>query len=388
VEKQIDQNENALVSIEKSTKYSDIQAKEKNKCSIFNYLKEHPAAIIASFSSVVAIITFLSQFLTYIASKNALTYWGFDSTYASFDNNSLLYCTIAAIVYVIIMSFAATWFLKTSDVYIERKKCYLICTLFYKQLKRSFKNNEKQLKKLRLRAHINRKEIFEIEKSVRQTKQDIIELRKEIVKAKRKAHFFFLINVLPILTLTCVFAFILSFMTTPQRDLLKNMLVIFCTHVLTYYLMFSFQKGTQLGKKRLAKDISGQTIRDVIKENQCEHEYPLFSLFVKGDGISNSTFITQGLSIALTFIVLVFTFAFGLTNTEKSKKDFQIMDIDGATYAVVYYDNNTYYLEKASIDQDTLTVFTSEQRIITTSDISFSVQTFDEVVKVDKGEKK
>ena len=42
-------------------------------------------------------------------------------------------------------------------------------------------------------------------------------------------------------------------------------------------------------------------------------------------------------------------------------------------------------MEKAIIDGDGLEVYTNEQRIITASDISFSVKTFDEVVKKESG---
>lgn len=383
MEKQNDQVKTDLIVSETSVEESYIQFPNKDKYSIFNYLKKHPAAVIACFSSMVAVITFMSQFLVYIVSKNTLTYWNFDPTYASFDNDSLLYSAIAAIVYVIITSFATTWFLKTSDVYIERKRYYLIDTLFYKEHSRICNRQNQKLEKLKLIPNIDKDEVFEIEDSINKTRQRIKELKKETKHKKRKAHFFFLINVLPIFLLVCIFDFVLSFMIASKEHLLESMFVICVIHISTYYFMFGFEKRSQIKKNKLKKDIQSKNIDDVINKNQCEKEYPLFALFIKGDGVSNSAFITQAISIFLVLIFLVFAFALGSTNSQKAKTDIQIANIDGEQYAVVYYSDDTYYLEKVCIENRILTIFTNEQRILSTSDISFSVQRFEKVIKID-----
>ena len=111
-----------MIVVEQTSESNNTQNINKDNYSIFNYLKKHPAAVIACFSSMVAIITFMSQFLAYISSKNTLSYWNFDTSYASFNNNNLFYSAIASVVYLLILSFTAIWFLKTCDVYIERKK--------------------------------------------------------------------------------------------------------------------------------------------------------------------------------------------------------------------------------------------------------------------------
>ena len=74
-----------------------------------------------------------------------------------------------------------------------------------------------------------------------------------------------------------------------------------------------------------------------------------------------------------------------LGGTEGSKKTFQIVDIDNQQYVVVFHEEETYYLEKAIVDGDKLEVYTDDQRIITASDMSFCVKTFDEVVKKESG---
>ena len=123
---------------------------------------------------------------------------------------------------------------------------------------------------------------------------------------------------------------------------------------------------------------------EIMEKYRSENDYPLFALLIKGDGIRNSVLLSQLISVSLVFIIFVLSFILGTTNSEKARKDFQIANMDGEQYAVVYFADNTYYMEKAIIEDDTLTVFTREQRIINTSDISFSVQTFDQVIKTDR----
>ena len=284
------------------------------------------------------------------------------------------------------MPFATTWFLKTSEVYIERKKYYLIPMLFCKQQNRICKNQKKQLKKLRCSPYADQNEISRIEKSVQQTQRELKDIKRETRKERNNAHLFFWINVLPIMILACFLAFVLSFMTIPKGGVLISTLVVLFIHIVAYFFLFVCDSNEQIKRKKIKKDILNRNIRDILDENSFKKEYPLLALFIKGDGISNYMIITQIIITVLVFIFLIFTYGMGLNNTQQTKKEFQITNIDGIQYAIVYYSDNTYYLTKADIDEETLTIYTEEQRIISTSDISFSVQTFDKVMKVEETE--
>ena len=383
MEKTIDNKDTTIIPVAERTGSSDVPSLEKDKYSIFNYLKNHPASIIGCFSVGVAVITFFSQLLGYIASKNTLSYWNFNVMYASLGNKNLLYSAMTAMVYLIIISFTSNWFLKTSDIYIERKNCYLIRTLLCKYHKSLCKKYKRKVSKLKSNTNKAKKEIFELEKSIERLQQETKELKKELLKIKIKAHFFFLINILPIIFLTFVFSFTISIMLVPQEEILKSTIVFFCIHVIMDYLIFLLEKKTYINIKKIKKEIVTKDIEEVLAATKYENDYPLWALLKKGDRISNSVFISQVISIVLVFIIFIFSFALGSIHIEKTKKNFQITNIDGQQYAIVYYSDNTYYLEKINIEENILTIFTKDQRIINTSDISFFIQTFDEVIKID-----
>ena len=362
------------------------EKKESNVYSIYNYLKKNPATLVAIFTGVVTIITFLSQLLAYTVSKSTLAYWNFDTAYASFDKKSLLYSAIAAIVYVIIMCFSTMWFTKTCEVYIERKRFFWIGIQYCKQQRGVCKNIEKRLRKLRntRKSVVDLNEITEIEESNKATRQALELITTETRKERRRAIWFFSLNVLPIYLLICFFAFILCFMVAGKDELYKMMLSILVSQSISFYVIYSLEKRTIINRKILKKEISDKMPSEIMEKYRSENDYPLFALLIKGDGIRNSVLLSQLISVSLVFIIFVLSFILGTTNSEKARKDFQIANMDGEQYAVVYFADNTYYMEKAIIEDDTLTVFTREQRIINTSDISFSVQTFDQVIKTDR----
>ena len=388
MEKQIDQNDNTVIEVEKTEKVSNLRDNHIDKYSIYNYLKAHPAVLITCFSGSVAVITFLSQLISYIVSKNILAYWNFDVAYASFADNNLIYSAIATIVYLAIITFSTIWFLKTSEVYLQRKKIFVIGSLVCKKQKNHCADHQKRISKLKSKPTVDKKELFEIEKSVTSTQSELDELNNITRKLKRKARFSFWVNVLPILILVWLFGVVCAFVIAPKEDAIKCIVIFSVAQVLNYYWLFLLEQRTQINKKKLIKDIQSKKIVDLIRESRSEQDYPIFSLFVKGDGITNSAFVLQGISTLLAFVILILVSTFALTNNAKFQKDFKIVDVDGDKYAVVYYADDTYYLEKAVIIDNKLIIITSKQRIINTSDISFSVQTFDDVVKIDIGDKK
>ena len=362
---------------------ADDKSLEKDKFSIFNYFKKHPAAILAATSCCIAIVTFFAQLLAYIVSKNTLEYWGFDPRYVSLSNNSLLYSSLASVVYIAMLSLADSWFSKTSDVYIEKKRHYLASLLFLKKYYKICNENRKQIAELSPKAHTFEKELCEIEKSVELQREEIAAFKKEICRSKRKAHLFFLINVLPILLLMSVFAFLLSYMVSPRGDLLKSVLLIVFIQTITCAVQFFVESRVKVGKRKIRKEISCKPIAEVMKDKECTEEYPIIALLVKGKGVSNAAFFLQIISLLLVFTILVITYALSIPNLEKGKTDFQMTTIDGELYAVVYYADNVYYLEGASIEEKSLEIFTRRQRIVSTSDISLTVQTFDKIIKND-----
>lgn len=149
-------------------------------------------------------------------------------------------------------------------------------------------------------------------------------------------------------------------------------------------MLFLIVQSSVIKKKEIKKRIEVITPEDVADLGNFKNEYPIQSLIKKGNKFSNTSLILLIIQTFLVCTIMIFSLTL-LGGTEGSKKTFQIVDIDNQQYVVVFHEEETYYLEKAIVDGDKLEVYTDDQRIITASDMSFCVKTFDEVVKKESG---
>ena len=62
-------------------------------------------------------------------------------------------------------------------------------------------------------------------------------------------------------------------------------------------------------------------------------------------------------------------------------KLFLIVTENEKSEAILFHGGDTYILEEAKIDENTIVIDTSKQRILKTDDISFEKKTFESVVK-------
>ena len=89
------------------------------------------------------------------------------------------------------------------------------------------------------------------------------------------------------------------------------------------------------------------------------------------------------MSVIVTNILLIGFFGVSISQHEAYKTTFEIVTISGGTYAVVYHNNDTFFLEKADISGDEITIYTHQQRIINFSDVSLDIYSFQKVTKVE-----
>ena len=359
-------------------------SEDENQYSIYNYIKAHPGSLAIIFSSMVAIVTFFAQFTAFINNKNILEYWNIDSSYASWSSEGLLYSALASVVYVIVASLLSTWFSKTCDAYLEQKKLFVTGKLICKKYSKDYKKYRKTLSQIPPSAQLSKEKLDEMEQELTQQEDNLNMTKDYIKKDFGKAKKTFIFNLLPNMFVLVVLVIIRNFITTPQKDLLISNIVTLAIHIFTYWLLFLIAQSSVIKKKKIKKRIEVITPEDVADLGNFKNEYPIQSLIKKGNKFSNTSLILLIIQTFLVCTIMIFSLTL-LGGTEGSKKTFQIVDIDYQQYVVVFHEEETYYLEKAIIDGDRLEVYTNEQRIITASDISFSVKTFDEVVKKESG---
>lgn len=85
-----------------------------------------------------------------------------------------------------------------------------------------------------------------------------------------------------------------------------------------------------------------------------------------------------GQTIVVT-VLLLFTISLSGTASAKQRRSFPIY-MDGTTsYAIVYITDSTVIMEEAILEDRTIIIDTTKQRILTTDDISYDIKAFDNV---------
>lgn len=354
----------------------------EEKYTIYNHLKSHPASAVAAFSALVATITFFAQLMTYIINKNVLEYWGYNLSYASLGNDSLLYSAISAIVYGLVLAVSIVLFLKTCDAYLERKGYFLTVKYLLKKQQKCEKEN---LRLLNLAEQSNNdiEELDTIKSDIINTSEEINNFSKTIRKEAFFARLAFLKNLIPVLLLSTFSAFVMSLMLTQDMELWLSMIAILIVQLLTFALLYYMEKKSVIKKKQIKKSVATVETKEILEKAKYKKQYPLDSLCFEHRGIKNSTFFMLITYVLVICVVFVGSLGYSAKGNESKRKTFEVVNLNGEAYVVVHHDNNTCFLEKANISDDVLTIYINHQRIVDSSDVAFTVKTFDTVIKDD-----
>ena len=100
--------------------------------------------------------------------------------------------------------------------------------------------------------------------------------------------------------------------------------------------------------------------------------------------ISPSYSLLPGISLVSTFLftILYYLILLQILHSEDSNKTFQIVTESDKIYAVVYQTKDIYVLESATINNNEITIDTTQQRIIKTSDFAYEVKEFSSVKRL------
>ena len=341
--------------------------------TIYNYLKEHPSAILVILTTTITVITFFAQVMTYFANRNQLIYWGIDDSYVTVTQNSMFFSAMMSIIYVITIAVLSLWLSATLDPYTEVKKFSYMCKSYIKIIK-------KELKQLN-NSHVSQ------ECAITEKNNKINEIHDIRKKTIRKERYSLIWNTIPIILVFFMVVCLSSYMQSYKMlDTIKGTLLLIITQIIIYFIIYNLMfirekkkiKETIRAKEKIPTHIS----KEVLDLIDIKKQYPLYSIFdeEKG-GISNITIITSTICMLVLCILLSISYAFFMLPVNHTTSNIKIVTIDNCPYAIVYRSENTYFFEKAEIDENKLIIDTHEQRIMTVDDISFSVCKFDDIIK-------
>lgn len=358
---------------------------ETNKHSIYDYLKENTAVLLAVVSAMVAIVTFFAKLVTLISARKELAFWEFNSSYATFGSESIVYTVILAIIFSCFITASSMLFSSTYEAYLQYKKFHLLAKYFLKKERHNIKRIAKKSK--------NGK-ITEVESFILENAELIKKSTKESKKLAYKDLFFNLFFILLIICCNSVL-FAITTVSDAGSDTWLVALALFIVQLFTLWLLKTLTKKAVIKKKELKEKCNdADYIVKFFKERE-HKEYPFNKIFKNGlrSVLSNSNIISIIVMIILNCFILSCSFTFTKIDPIERSKTFQITTIDSTPYAIVYQDDEKYYLEeiKVKVEQaegegpkEILIVYTNQQRIITSDDIKIEVKKYDDIIKEHK----
>lgn len=351
----------------------------KNNYSIYDYLIKNPSVLLAVISAGIAVVTFFAKLATLISSRKALSFWEFDSSYATFGNDSVLYTVIFAIMFSLLTSFSSMLFSYTVEAYVPRKRCHLMAKYILKN---------KTLKKSRKKS--KHKKLIEQEKGLLETVEKLKISTKESKKLAFKDLFFNLFFVF-VITFFSSLLFAIVVDTNSNIDTWIIAAAFLFVHFFILLLLYMMTEKRTLKRKEIKKNYNDAEFIIKTYDEINSKEYPFNYIFKNGfrSVLSNSNIISTCAMILISCFVLCCMFSFTKTDYIDESIEFQITTIDGTPYAIVYKNDERYFLEEieikvndaeSTVKNNSLIIYTNRQRIITTEDISISVEKFQKII--------
>ena len=322
---------------------------EKNagdiKKEVFGFLKSNPSLIVAIISAIITIITILSNYAGRLANVVYLKYWGIDSLYSTIETKGILYRVSNAIIWFVSIFIVSTLLQK---VFVEY--CHYSTPVSY-------------LKK-------------ELRKSSKKGKEFISEeLQIDIIIA-----YFWKIRLFGYLCLSAIILFLVIWLSTTAITPIEILLVAFQTVLVWGFVIFLSYRNTKNQRDAIKTGFKNHSDISVLERFKRAREieitqYELNQVLYKlsFEGALYGSFI-------LTAIILISMPVEGYFNARLSRT-FLIITENERIEAVLFHGGDTYILEEAKIDENTIVIDTSKQRILKTDDISFEKRTFESVVK-------
>ena len=383
----------------KMERHADIETKGNER--IGRYLLAHPTLLVSCVSAMIAVASITINVATEIQISKVLYYWGFYDITSPVTNVLWTHKIAMSIIIFVLNEISCFAFSFTSRSFFSETEAW-------RKLKQLCKLRKRQLRKLKRNlTHINiamcnlKKEggsTTELEIELDDMNKLYDNLKADVEEAKQLPTNVIKIIALRWVALALLFVLTLGFLlsillalnsletlnvVSPFMASILFELSIFVTMSIIEYTQRAQFTAEDLREIEQSGEYANKRISEILEETiqKAKTKKKLFSTdFI----LSNRNIITFLMCyIGIIAMVMLFSISLGDESLDR-KKDFNIWNGSGDTYAIVYSQGNTYYMDKAEIAGDTLTIITSEHRVITSEDISFETKHFSNIVPIAK----
>lgn len=364
----------------------------ENQYKIFDYFKEHTGLLVTCVSALVAIMSFILHYAVGRMNYAYLAYWDIASLYANTNNQGELYMAMFSLLYMLVLMIIHGLLSKTSDAF--RYYCELLVTVklgvrFSKKLHREYKK-ELGVKSDEWRC-LSPKEResdrgLSIKKQLDQGYENLgaaLNAWKQIKARRWRVRFKVLGQIVRVVVLSYLLGslcLVFSNLTATIKDGFKLSWAVIITIIidLVIYFVPAYIKAKRVSKKYKDEEVIHRMLE------MADSKIPKFPI----ENISNwrlKSMISDRVIKSSLFLVvyatvlLLFTMSWSGTLNAEQKHRFSLCSGDSGSYAIVYISGSTVFMEEAKVQDDTIVIDTTKQRIVTKDDLSYDVKVFENV---------
>lgn len=357
---------------------------------IKEYLKKTPAVLIALVSAVVTTMSVIIGYAGRLSNVAYLKYWNVDELYATLETKNVAYLAVNSVMWMVAIiiangiaerAVANYYHYSVVERYIQKQ--IGVCLKIYKSSEKQAVLIEKDFWS---NKHATEKDFF-LWKKIASIKEDL-KLQRQALKELKYENLHNIWRWKKALIIDSVaaeailfFTAWLSFTAVSLTELTSITLLSFLQLALAFFYSYENTKNQR------------ETLRKHSQESVFKKENPRLSerikklkkseseQYEKNRGHFKVDFKSVILLVLATIVAVLFVMPLAGFLSAKSQRRFKILPHETTNEIVVFHNEDTYILEEAEINENTITINTAKQRILKTNDIAFEKMTFDTVVK-------
>lgn len=388
-----------MAAVEKSQDTPQSQVHNERQYSIYNYFKNHPAFLVTCVSAFVAVVSFLLNFAASQYTRSFLRYWMIDTGYAKEHSPELLFSCLFSLMYMFVIFVVHQIMSSTARTYGFYNRILSALKWHYKDAKKGLRGIKKIIRKHRktLEALImlpdeNKNQLIdEIEKHEQEYKALAISV-DDLTTLKRKCMLWLVCNVIFTILLMYVFLLFVVYLMVSWNSENPGESPAIITSILVGVFLFLYIVPTHKKskvRKTQKTEFSTKRLEEEIQHAE-QYHFPIIDIL---NGSIKRFFSNKSIwRMFFTVIVLVglFVTIYSTAGKEAAEKlqDFPIYTDETGTYAVVYNNGDTLVLKGANIEDTQIEINVRQQKVVPSSDISYEILTFEEVIVTGKGGEK
>ena len=369
------------------------EANEKTSLSeekIKEYLKKTPAVLIALVSACVTVMSVIIGYAGRLSNVAYLKYWNVDELYAALETKNVAYLAVNSVMWMVAIivangiaerAVANYYHYSVVEQYIQKQigACLKIYINSEKQvvlIEKDFWNDK----------HATEKDFF-LWKRIASIKEDLKLQRQGLKELKcqnrhniwrwRKALIIDFVAAETILFFTAW----LSFTAVSLTELASITLLSFLQLALAFFNSYGNTKNQRKALRKHSQESVFTKENPRLSERIKKLKKSESEQYEKNRGHFKVEIKSVILLVLATIVAVLFVMPLAGFLSAKSQRKFKILPHETTNEMVVFHNEDTYILEEAEINENTITINTAKQRILKTNDIAFEKMTFDTVVK-------